>query len=124
MRPRSSYASSPAGQLAQSAGFALWSLAALEGEASARAKAESQLAQERRALVAEVHSVQAAGQAALRQLQRQVDTQRRQLEAEARHASQQAAELAARQAAAHLEELQRLQVGAPPAGKEVARLSR
>lgn len=97
--------------------------AALEGEATARAKAESQLVQERRALVAEVQSVRAAGQAAQRELQRQADTQRRQLEMEGQRAAKQAAQQAAEQATAHLEELQRLQVSAAPVGKEITRHS-
>lgn len=92
--------------------------AAIEEEAAARVRGEAQLVQERRALVAEVQCVREEGQAALRQLQRHLDTQRRQLEAEAQRSSKQAAELAAQQAAAHSEGVQQLQVGAQVTGED------
>lgn len=81
---------------------------ALSREHAARTAAEQQLAQQQRELVREVQQARAAGEAALRQLQRQADAQLRALESERDSAAEQAA--AAQQLATeHRASLQRLQ---------------
>ena len=84
--------------------------AALEGEATARAAAETQLVRERRALVAEAQQARVTGEAALREVQRAADAERRHLEAELDRAVGAAAQQAATAAAAHASDLQRTEV--------------
>lgn len=84
--------------------------AALSSEHAARTVAEQQLVQQRRVLAQEAQQARAAGEAALRELRHEADTQRRRLEAAAQSAAAQAAEQQASAAAAHQAHVHRMQV--------------
>ncbi len=84
--------------------------AALASEHAARTAAEQQLAQKRRALLAEVQAARTEGDAVLRQQQHQAIAQQRQLEAELERQAAAAAERQAAAAVAHATALQQLEV--------------